>query len=352
MTSLPVVWIDAVDARAAVRPLDDAPSDDARRALDGWARARGLVLSSPVSGAANGVAVDVAFAERVEQELDRAREATAGLDGDGTDRALSRAGADVVAHPELPQAAWLMAEIDRAWAVRYARIAPVDVARSERLWREAAGLDGGRASGIGEPRASTRDPSVVFTLVVPSGVTARIDGVATPSGAVSKTASAHAVVAERDGVVLWASWVNVTAGMTVTLPPLLACTTDDLSAARIDGDRVDGHGARCGRWVAAAVADDDPSAVRVATCEESQCGPLVEWRILRAGPFIPGTEAPDTRSRWPAWATWTIVGVGAAGAAVAVVLASGAFKERQTETQFVNGGLHTSSFGHPFELSF
>jgi hypothetical protein len=349
MTSLPVVWVDAM---AAARSLDDAPSDDARRALDTWARARGLSLGSPVSGVTSGLATDLAAVERVEQEIDHAREATAGLDGDATDRALSRAAVEVVAHPELPQAAWLMAEIDRVWAVRYARIAPIDTGRSERLWRDAAGLDGGRASGIGEPHASPPDPLVSFTLVAPSGITARIDGVATPSGPVSKTASAHAIVAERDGIVLWASWVNVTAGMTVTLPPLSPCTADDLSAARIDGDQVDGHGVRCGHWIAAAVADDDPNAVRVATCDESRCGPLLEWRIVRAGPFVPGTEPAEATKKWPAWATWTIVGVSAAGAAVAVVLASGALQSRQTETQFVNGGIHTSGFAHPLAFSF
>jgi hypothetical protein len=305
-----------------------------------------------VSGTINSVATDLAAGDRVEQELDRAREATAGLDGDATERALSRAAADVVAHPELPQAAWLMAEIDRAWAVRYARMAPIDAAHSERMWREAAGLDGGRASGIGEPHSSTSDPTVSFTLVAPAGVTARIDGVATVSGPVTKTASAHIVVAERDGVVLWASWVNVTAGMTVTLPPLSACTTDDLSAARIEGDHVEGHGVRCGGWIAAAVADDDPTSVRVATCEGSQCGPLLEWRVLRAPPFIPGTESAPAGGRWPAWATWTIVGVGAAGAAVAVALASGALQSRPTETQFVNGGIRTSNFAHPLGFSF
>jgi hypothetical protein len=348
MTSLPVVW---VEAAAAARPLDDAPSDDARRALDAWARARGLALSTPASGAPGGITTDLAVADRVEQELDRAREATAGLDGDATDRALSRAAADVVAHPELPQSAWLMAEIDRAWSVRYARIAPVDTLRAERMWHEAEGLDGGRASGIGDPRATPSQAPVPFTIVAPAGVTARIDGVAVASGGVTASAAPHVVVAERDGDVLWASWVNVTAGMTVTLPPLSACTTDDLSSARIDGDHVDGHGTRCGGWIAAAVADD-PAGVRVATCEGSRCGPLVEWRVLHAPPFVPGTESTAAGGPWPAWATWTIVGVGAAGAAVAVVLASGALQSRQTETQFVNGGIHTSSFPHPLGFSF
>jgi hypothetical protein len=350
MTSLPVVWVDAV---AGARPLDDAPTDEARRALDAWARARGITLSSPGNGSLNGVAVDPAAADRVEQELEHAREATAGLDGDATDRALSRAAVEIVAHPELPQAAWLMAEVDRAWSVRYARIAPVDAARAERMWREAAGLDGGRAAGIGEPRVSAADSAVSFTIVAPAGVTARVDGIVTPSGAVQKTASAHVIVAERDGVVLWASWVNVTAGMTVPLPALSACTTDDLSAARIDGDHVDGHGARCSAWIAASVADDDPTAVRIATCDASRCAPVVEWRTLRAPPFIPGTESPhDGSGHWPAWATWTIVGVGAAGAAVAVVLASGALQSRPTETQFVSGGIHTSTLPHPIGFSF
>ena len=44
---------------------------------------------------------------------------------------------------------------------------------------------------------------------------------------------------------------------------------------------------------------------------------------------------------WPAWATWTAVGVGAALATTLTLVATGVFESRPTEPRFVAGGVRT-----------
>ena len=138
-------------------PGGEAPGDAARRALTAWARAHDVTLAEPTAGEPRALAVDLAVADSVELELERAREAVAAQDADTAERALSRAEGELRAHPELPQAAWLLAEVERGWAVRHTRVAPVDAERAERAWQRAAGLDGGRVAGVGEPQVPLVD---------------------------------------------------------------------------------------------------------------------------------------------------------------------------------------------------
>jgi hypothetical protein len=116
-----VVWIEPA-----------GPAEE--RALGEWALARGVRLHGPSAEEAPRIAVDLSMAERVEAELDKARDGATALDAEVTERALARAEAILRAHPELPQAAWLMAEVERGWAVRWARIEPVDRVRAARAW--------------------------------------------------------------------------------------------------------------------------------------------------------------------------------------------------------------------------
>jgi hypothetical protein len=92
-----------------------------------------------------------------------------------------------------------------------------------------------------------------------------------------------------------------------------------------------------------------PGTIRVALCGAGTCGPLLDWRPAPRWTWSPEAETSNTASspgggrRWPAWATWTLAGIGAAvatGVGVAVV-ASGALKSPPPETRFVGGGLKT-----------
>lgn len=340
---VPVVWLSA-----------DAASDgDAARALTEWARARGLRLVAVDEVAAPSLHVDMTIGDRVEKELDRAREAIAALDADAAERALARAEALLRDHPELPQAAWLRAEVDRSWAARFTRVEPKDEARAAEAWRAAYALDGGRVAGIGEadlgPRKRT-PATIVVEGVRGRPVVVRLDGAPlTPKETASGRATyetelapaEHQLVASVDGRPVFASWIAVpaagpTAPIEVHLASGGACTRD----AFVSVTREDGHvrapGVACPRWVA-ALPVDRAGAVLVARCEGDACGPLLEWRIERYGSSGP-PQALGPRSTWPGWATWTLVGFGAATAAAVTLVATGVLEARPVEQRFVAGG--------------
>jgi hypothetical protein len=79
--------------------------------------------------------------------------------------------------------------------------------------------------------------------------------------------------------------------------------------------------------------------VLVARCERTTCGPFLEWRSEGAlgGPG-PQPIAPHG-GPWPAWATWTAIGVGAVAATTIALVASGVFESHPTEQRFVAGGV-------------
>jgi hypothetical protein len=337
----PVVWI------APARSADD------RRALDAWASARGMHLADPVDAGAPAIAVDRAVADKVEAELDRARDAIAAQETEGAERALARAAALLHGHPELPQAAWLMAEVHRQWSARWNRLEPRDRARADAAWQRAAALDGGRVAGVGETLAPV-PPSVRARLALddaPAGARALLDGVPVTAGDLTLPAGEHQLTVTDGGLVRYASWVGVAEGtlLRVAIPPPPACSTGDLGRAReAEPGELRAPGVRCESWVAAlpAAAPARPGTLRVAVCSGAACGPLVEWRLGGLA-LVPtpteggGASAPQG---WPTWATVTIFGAGVVASMAIALVATGAFEKTQgTESRFVNGGVKTSS---------
>jgi hypothetical protein len=331
----PLVWL-----------APESPSAEAQRALDSWASARGLRLTKPRGASAPEMAIDFAVAERVEQELERARDAIAAHEGDAADRALDAAEKDLLAHPELPQAAWLLAEVERGRAARWSRIAPIDQERADRAWGRAASLDGGRVSGVGEPKGATL-PQVAVTIVA-RGASLTLDGAPVEAGKAQRAAGAHQVVASRDGRIAWAAWVVFADGTTVNVPDVAgaACSGDDLAHVRATTDGIDAAGVRCARWIAAVPANEE-GRIRVASCERERCGPLLEWRAPRDIVWAP-PPVGDGPYKWPAWRTWTLVGAGAVAVGVVVIVASGVFAPTHTDTRFVNGGIRPATGTFPF----
>ncbi|MDB4941395.1 MAG: hypothetical protein JWP97_929 [Labilithrix sp.] len=346
-----VVWVEKAEGR-----------DDAVRSMNDWARARGVRLKAPDAAAPASAAlrVDPSVAERVEGELDQAREAITALDAEAAERALARAETLVREHPELPQAAWLRAEVSRSWAARFARVDPRDDARAAAAGQEADALDGGRAMGIGEAGFPAR-PRITTSLTVSGGgqLSVRLDGVelactSTPEGLscpVDVAPAEHHVVVAVDGDAVQASWVTIAPLPPATARPPLsialaedgACSVAAFRAVRRDAQTVRADRVSCPSWVAAAPAEGR-SAVLVARCEGPRCGPFVEWRSRGGLGGDPGdaSEAPPpvvARSKWPAWATWTAVGVGAAVATTITLIATGAFESRATEPRFTAGGV-------------
>lgn len=341
---VPVVWLSQ----------DAAPQGDAARALAEWARARGITLSSVEdAGAGAGIAVDLSVGERVEKELERARDAVAALDADAADRALARAEAMLRGHPELPQAAWLRAEVERAWAARLSRIEPRDEARAAEAWRVAWALDGGRVAGVGETEVPPQKRGPVTFVVSGAGareIVVRLDGAPLEDGAreggrithaVSLAPAEHQLVAYADAVPVFASWISVPPGglstpVAIELPLGGSCSRAAFAKVARDGAGVRATGATCPRWLAAAPSDR-PAAVLVARCQRDACGPLLEWRTERLGDGAP-PPVPGRGRGWPGWATWTAVGFGAAAATAVTLVATGVFEARPVEQRFVAGG--------------
>lgn len=337
-----VVWIEQAEVPT-----------DAQRAITDWARARGLkVLSTSDTPRAKGPRLDPALADRLEKELDRAREAIAALDADQADRALARAEALVREHPELPQAAWLRAEIHRSWAARWARLEPRDDARAESAWQDAQALDGGRAAGVGEIAFPAR-AKVPVTFRVPGPVVVLLDGIALPPSAdgafaIDVTPAEHQLVVMVDGETVFAEWVAIAAlpaGAPRAVIPIVigdqgACAASSFGGVLREGTSVRAESVACGQWVA-VVATERRGAILVARCARDACGPFVEWRSESSLASGPNRASAPHRGGWPAWATWTAVGVGAVAATTITLIATGVLESRPIETRFVNGGVRT-----------
>jgi hypothetical protein len=299
-------------------------------------------LVPPNDATAATLAIDPRIADDVERFLDRARDAMAARDGDTVDRMLEAATSTLQAHPELPQAAWLRAEVERARATRLRRIAPVDEAAAAAAWTRAEALDGGRVAGVGEQGAASPAPA---TLALPAGLPAgaivRLDGAAASQQTVATRAGPHTLVVELDGLPVWASWIEAPAGTSsaqISAPLTPECSRVDVARATATGETVDAGGVRCPSWI--AVIGDETGKVRVAVCSSDHCGPLVAWHAPLPWTYNPPAEGARGGA-WPAWATWGLVGAGAVVATGVVVLATGVLKPAPTETQFVSGGVRT-----------
>jgi hypothetical protein len=329
-----------MDAPATLVWIAPQPPDGGQaRTIESWGRTRGLVLAAPRDERTPTLTVDPKLADDVESQLDRARDAIGARDGDTADRAIGTADALLRAHPELPQGAWLMAEVERARSARERRVPPVDDAAADRAWARAEALDGGRVAGLGEQMSSTHPAAATIAIdATPADSLVWLDGEPVHGGAVETHAGPHVLVATWNGAPVWAQWVDTPAGSStvrIVAPVAPACSVDDVSRATLHGDAVDAAGVRCPTWVAAAPGAD---GVLFATCEREHCGPLLAWHPTASIPWQPPPEHHE--GGWPSWATWGLVGVGAAvvGTAVAIV-ASGALKPAPTATQFVSGGV-------------
>jgi hypothetical protein len=338
--ALPVVWLEDRQAR-----------EDAGRALGEWARARGVRLGV-LEESTQPMAVDLSLAGRVEEQIERAREAIGAADADAAERALARGETVLREHPELPQAAWLRAEIERSWSARWLRLSPRDETRARTAWENAQAVDGGRVPGIGETSFPSR-PRVKTAIIVAGGphprLSLRLDGAPIEStesdarGAVYHVEIApaeHHLLATAGGRVVFAGWVAIAGAeptpTRISVSDGLTCGRDALAGVRREDGRIDATGVTCPRWIA-AVPGERLGTVLVARCEQDACGPLLEWRIERYGASGP-PQSHGKIAGWPSWATWTLVGIGAATATTMALIATGVFEARPVETRFVVGG--------------
>ncbi len=324
---IPVLWL-------SLEPSGSA----ARASLEGWARARGLRLVLPGDDPSPTLAYPADVVATIEQELIQAREAVTAQDTAAAERALAHAEGELARHPELPQASWLLAEVDRALAARFTRLAPRDPERAAAAFREARGLDGGRSPGLGEDDLGAspvvevdvvwEDPSRAAELLV--------DGVATRPGKLRVAEGRHHLLLLVSGRPVWAGWHALGEGTRLVVPYRRApCSQQDFELVVAVDRELRAGKVMCGDWVAARA--DGRGALSVARCQGERCAPLVEWRTSPTSwPAPPG--AVD-RSRWPAWAPWTLVGAALVTAVATGLVASGALETAPTSTRFSYGGV-------------
>lgn len=331
MTPVPeitLVWVDSGGAR---------PDGAQARALEAWAAARGARLVGLAPETREPLPYPAAVVASVEAALTRGHDAIAALDGATADEALASAEASLAAHAEVPQGAFLLAEVLRARALRAIRVTPPDEPAARAALAEAHGLDGGRVPGLGDPPES-RGPAVTIDIAS-EGLTADdallLDGQPLPPGRANVAPGRHQLALVSGGARVWARWLTATEGLRVAVPILRTrCAPSDVAGARLErGVARVPPGVLCARWVAARASGPD---VELAACAGSACAPVVPWRV----------RAPDAPlapryvdAAVPAWAQWTAAGAVTAVVASVVLVASGALESAPRTTRFSYGGL-------------
>ncbi|MFO7180147.1 MAG: hypothetical protein DIU78_015720 [Pseudomonadota bacterium] len=280
----------------------------------------------------------------IESLLQRARTEAAALAEVQAWSALAEVEAELRAHPELPQSAWLMAE-RLTLAAKLARTSrPAEAAE---MVRRARALEPERAAPFGatDPTGHPEPDAVTITV---RGLTARDELVWNGERAVpplARVPGEHHVRVLRLGELVWAGWVSISPEnptLTLDLPTAPACSAADLAIERTSAEQVTPYpDVACGAW---AVVRRGPSGIELAVCQGSRCGPFrPDPGALRALRPSPG-DAPSRARRpqtGPDWLTIALVGAGATLGTVFVLWQAGAFSStdsppaRFTYTGFV-----------------
>ncbi len=309
------------------------PSQHEHALLADFARQKRITLVAP---APTRVAPYPAYRSELvldlEGRLDEARTLASSLDEERALALLAGIERDIVEHPELPQAAWLLAEHHRIAAdVRSGDAGADDQAAA--LSHAAVVLEGRRAPAFGAnpDTAAASEPSVRVRV---RDLTARddleIDG---ESGGSDRRVAAgvHQVRVLRDGDLVFAGWARLGAEPAVTLglPPLVPCSEQDLAHVGTTASAVRlSHPVACPHWF---VARPRAGGLELASCQQGTCSG-----------FTPLVEPKPSPRAFPAWATAALVGAGAVAAGVISLWAAGGFEREPTpapRTVFVYRGL-------------
>jgi hypothetical protein len=328
-----VLWLGS-DAQLAERGAD----------IEGWAHARQLhaELLRP-----SAESYDAALANEVESLLEEARTLPA---ASGTPDALERAETLLLEHPELPQAAWLLAERYAIEAHALAASDEATAARRAEFGRLALQLEGVRAVAAGATPWPTRDAAQPW-VPAPSGARPHdrvfIDAVALQTdGTPSRLAPGrHHVRVARGALPVWSGWITLQPGRVEKLPdPAPPCSALDL--ADVDAGSaapMPALGVRCGRWAVAR-----PSlrgGVDVAECAGSQCEAWQRAGVVQNDVAAGALDAMATaRDGWPGWATWSLIGAGALAVTGVVLWQVGAFERDAPSTEFVFTGPSAAAY--------
>ncbi len=284
-------------------------------------------------------AYDSALVGELEGDLDRARTAAVSLDETRARDLLESVERRLRQHPELPQAAWLMAERLRQSAARAG--AAADAAARDLV--QAIILEGARGAEFGENALSATLPKAESVTIEGLDVRDRLelDGEVQSERQLSLLPGEHHVRVVRGERIAFASWVRVGAGaraVDLKLPAVAPCSSDDLAGVTLEaGQAKAAAGTRCARWVVASRA---AGGLNLADCFGARCSPFVYYRAERqpaplAFPAQPERERPSR----------VLVDVALASTAAillagAIVWQAGAFDdEPEARSEWVYGGV-------------
>jgi hypothetical protein len=269
--------------------------------LSAFAQSRLLRFEAPRENAAafraSAYAPDVVA--QVESSLEEARNASASLEQSRALSALERAERLLREHPELPQSAWLMAEVLQLSA-DVENSAPEGAEAATLLRQRAATLEGPRATPFSD-RAPGAEPSPGAAQLVnidglEPGDSLEWDGSEAASPVSTASGEHHARVL-RGGRLLWAGWAKIESTATelrLPVPETVACSADDVAQGHFAGGRaVPAPHARCDSYVLARARAG--GGIEAALCERSSCGNVLIWE------HAPSAAAAHSEPRklWP-----------------------------------------------------
>jgi hypothetical protein len=298
------------------------------------APSKGSVPSLP---ATTYPAYDAELALRLEAELDAARTAAASLDERRALEILSGVELELRAHPELPQAAWLMAE---RWRIAE-RVGELTNSERARFAARAETLEGRRATEFGapaEPEAAL--PSVRVTVEGPSARDRlELDG-HTVGREVSTFAGEHHVRVLRGERLLFASWVTLGEGATalvLRLAPIVACSDEDLAGVRVlAGRALPVPGTSCARW---SIALRERGGLSIAECFGDRCGPFSFYSGRPSSALALLPPQPPREESSSVFLTVALGGAAVLATTLAILWQGGVFDpEPAPETRWVYGG--------------
>ncbi len=293
-----------------------------------WAARRGFRAEMVQASA------DVAYAEEaaleIESLLEEARSSASGA------APLQRLDQLLEQHPELPQAAWWLAE--RHALARQSAESGRDPALAARLELRRAALEGPRADtavGVAPARASAPPATAPLEL---SGLRPRdqllLDGEQVNAGAPMLPGRHHAQLF-RAGRRVWASWVELDSAELQIPEASAPCAELDLLGTEYAADAPrPAPGVACTAW---AVAHSRAGGLELALCRRDRCEP---WQSL-GSPARTAASAgavAEPPEELPAWLTWGALGLGVAASTALVLWQAGAFDRSPPATEFVFTG--------------
>jgi len=313
--------------------LAGEPTKGERALLASYARQKRVALVAPTPTPASPYpAYSSEFVLDIEGRLDEARTLASSLDEERALALLAAIERDLVDHPELPQAAWLLAERHRI-AADVRRGDPSASADVAELTHQALVLEGPRAAafGVTDESAPPPEPSVrLFVTDLDRRDTLEIDGL---SGGAERhiRRGVHQIRVLRDRELVLAGWSRLGEVLAVTLGvrPLVPCSSEDLAGveARAGAPRIK-HPVACAHWL---IARRRPGGLELASCQADTCSGFT--------PLLP----PESKAKgFPAWATVALVGAGVLATGLIAAWEAGGFDPAPApapKTEFVYGGL-------------